>query len=72
MHKPLTNVHNLIIGKVYLDHHGNLNVHNQNTGDTASCLLHKRGWFDKRVHEVEGEVYSGDGVLKYRISGKWS
>jgi len=41
--KIFTNVHNLIIGKVYLDHNGNTEIVNTTNGDTARLTFRKVG-----------------------------
>ena len=70
--KPETTVHNIIIGKVYLDHHGSMEIRNTTTGDTAVIHLKKKGWFGKSQHTVEGTVLDSTNTLRYLISGTWS
>jgi len=67
-----TIVHNLIIGKLWLDHHGDLEVLNRTTGDKAKLKLKECGWFSKGWHEVEGDVYDKTGIPYISISGKWN
>ncbi len=70
--KPFTNAHNIIVGKVYTDHHGTIKIKNLTTGDNAKVTMKKRGWFDKQMHDVEGKIFDPEGNLRYTISGKWS
>lgn len=70
--KPYTNVNNIIIGKVNVDHHGKLNILNTTTNHTAKIVLKKKGWFSKDPHYVSGPVMSPDGSVKYQIEGYWS
>lgn len=70
--KPETSVHNIIIGKVYLDHHGSIEIRNTTTGDTALIHLRKRGWFGKNPHMVDGTVLDSTNTPRYLISGTWS
>ena len=41
--KPYTNVNNIIIGTVNVDHHGKIDIKNLNTNDFATVVLKKRG-----------------------------
>ena len=69
--KPQTSVHNMIIGKVYVDHHGLLRVTNHTTGEYCSLHIKKLGWFDKNPHCIEGTVFDTNGIVKYTLRGKW-
>jgi hypothetical protein len=71
-----TTVHNLIVGKVWLDHSGEMEVLNKTTGDKAKLDFTKCGWFSKgyfsviliqyqlntSFHEASGTVYNANGV----------
>jgi len=69
--KPHTSVHNMIIGKVYVDHHGLLRVSNHTTGEYCSLHIKRLGWFDKNPHCIEGTVFDANGIVKYTLRGKW-
>mmetsp|Transcript_14051 Transcript_14051/g.14094 ORF Transcript_14051/g.14094 Transcript_14051/m.14094 type:complete len:180 (+) Transcript_14051:1321-1860(+) len=49
-----------------------MNIKNQTTGDYAVVKFEKKGWFNKKAHEVDGKVFDAEGKLKYSISGVWS
>jgi len=66
--KATTDANNIIMGKIYLDHHGMISVKNSN-GEHAEIKLHKKGWFSKKSHEVEGKIFDMENNLKYTISG---
>lgn len=70
--KPQTNVHNIIFGKMYVDHHGKVEVVNERTGDKAVLNFHKKGWFEKASHEVLGTVSDKNGVARYKVMGQWN
>ena len=70
--KPMTSVHNLIIGKIYVDHHGRIEVNCEKTGAKAVINLKKKGWFEKKLHFVEGSALASDGSLHYVMEGTWS
>ena len=70
--KPYTNVNNLIVGKVNVDHHGTMLIENQETGHSAKVQFKKRGWFSKDMHGVSASILDLDGKEKYVVSGQWS
>lgn len=70
--KPYTNVNNIIVGKINVDHHGKLNIINTKTNHSAKIVLKKRGWFSKDPHFVSGSVFSPDNTQLYQIEGYWS
>ena len=70
--KPQTNVHNIIFGKMYVDHYGKMEVVNNTTGDQAVLNFHKRGWFEKASHEVTGIITDRNGIQRYRVMGQWN
>jgi oxysterol-binding protein 1 len=69
--KPQTNVHNIIFGKMYVDHFGKMEITNRTTGDSAILNFHKKGWFEKIVNEVTGTVSDRFGTAHYKLSGRW-
>ena len=70
--KPFTNVHNIIIGKIYVEHYGVVEVVNSATGDTAVVDFKKQGWFDKSFNDITGVVRDCNGVERYLLAGKWN
>lgn len=70
--KPNSSVHNIIFGKMYVDHHGEIVVRCMETGWECRVNMKKRGWFDKDPHKVEGVVVDAERREVMRIEGKWS
>ena len=70
--KPYTNVNNLIVGKVNVDHHGTMLVENQATGHSVKVQFKKRGWFSKEMHGVSASIHDLEGKEKYTVTGQWS
>lgn len=70
--KPYTNVNSIIVGKVNIDHHGTVQVRNQDTGHSASITFKKKGWFSKDHHQIHGSILDLDNKEKFTISGQWS
>ncbi|CAG9330446.1 unnamed protein product [Blepharisma stoltei] len=71
-HKPKTNIYNIIMGKIYIDNSGSIEISNFNNGDRATIEYKKKGWFEKVTHELEGSVFDNFGNEKYKIEGKWN
>eukprot|EP01103_Thecamoeba_quadrilineata_P013974 TRINITY_DN4028_c0_g1_i2.p1 TRINITY_DN4028_c0_g1~~TRINITY_DN4028_c0_g1_i2.p1 ORF type:complete len:339 (-),score=35.29 TRINITY_DN4028_c0_g1_i2:90-1106(-) len=69
---PRATVHNAIVGKVWVDHHGNMPLKNQATGDKCDIKWKKCGWFGANRYEVEGDVVDAQGNVKISIFGKWN
>ena len=70
--KPFTNVHNIIIGKIYVEHYGVVELLNSATGEKALVDFKKQGWFDKSFNDITGSVRDSNGVERYVLAGKWN
>ena len=70
--KPQTNVHNIIFGKMYVDHYGKMEICNSATQDKAVLNFHKKGWFEKVSNAVDGIVTDGQGNQRYKVFGQWN
>lgn len=70
--KPYTNVNNIILGQVNVDHHGTIKITNHDTGHSANITFKKKGWFSKDCHQIIGSIYDLDNKEKYTLSGQWS
>ena len=70
--RPDNSANNLIMGKLYVDMHGNLEVNNITTGAKANLLVHRLGWTSKNAYRVEGKVTDSSGVCKYEVNGQWT
>lgn len=70
--KPQSNVHNIIFGKMYVDHYGKMELKNATTGDKAILNFHKKGWFEKVCTAVDGQIQDSQGVPRYKVFGNWN
>jgi hypothetical protein len=69
---PKTRIHNIIFGKMWLEHHGDLKVTNLKNGDTCDIHLKKCGFFGNGPeYKVEGVVLDKDGNPIIEINGRW-
>lgn len=69
--RPLSTLHNYIMGKMYLWHSGELIVKNETTGDTAIMYLKPKSWTSKSDYEAEGKVIDKFGQTYYSLYGRW-
>ncbi|OMJ81258.1 hypothetical protein SteCoe_18315 [Stentor coeruleus] len=70
--KPHTNVHNIIFGKMYVDHFGKVEIINERNGDVAILNYHKKGWFEKITRSVTGTISDKYGNARYEVFGVWN
>lgn len=47
--KVTTTVHNIIVGKLWVDNHGEMKIVNHHTGDTCLLNLHPYSYFSRDV-----------------------
>jgi len=68
--KVTTSVHNIIVGKLYVDHYGALTVTNHQNGMSCTINFQPCGWSASSLGVVEGSVeIAGD---KRKLSGHWT
>jgi hypothetical protein len=69
---PASCCHNIIFGRMWIEHHGTVHITNNTNGDTAFIQYKKGGWFEGINFKIQGEIRGKDGALKAIISGKWN
>ncbi|XP_053309546.1 oxysterol-binding protein-related protein 2 [Spea bombifrons] len=69
---PTCCVHNVIIGKLWIEQYGTVEIVNHRTGD--KCILNFRpcGLFGKELHRVEGYIQDKNKKKLCVIYGKWT
>lgn len=50
-------VHNIIVGKLWMEQYGTMEVVNHKTGHRAVLIFKPAGWASKDLHRVEGFIY---------------
>ncbi|KAJ4954215.1 hypothetical protein NE237_031047 [Protea cynaroides] len=68
--KVTTNIYNLILGKVYCDHHGTMDIRGNHQ---YSCKLKfkEQSILDRNPHQVQGTVEDVNGRKVASLFGKW-
>lgn len=69
---PTSCCHNIIFGRMWIEHFGTVPIVNNKTGDVATINFKKGGWFEGINYDITGEAHDKDGNLKAVISGKWN
>ncbi|XP_051939406.1 oxysterol-binding protein 1-like isoform X2 [Hippocampus zosterae] len=70
--KVTTTVHNIIVGKLWIDQSGEIDVVNHKTGDRCHLKFTPYSYFSRDVpRKVTGVVTDKDGKAHYVLSGTW-
>ncbi|XP_075591788.1 LOW QUALITY PROTEIN: oxysterol-binding protein 1 [Dermatophagoides farinae] len=70
--KVNTTVNNIIVGKLWIDNHGEMNIINHKTGDSCHLTFHPYSYFSRETpKKVTGVVLSKDEKIKWVLNGTW-
>uniref|UniRef100_A0AAY4A7P0 Oxysterol-binding protein n=1 Tax=Denticeps clupeoides TaxID=299321 RepID=A0AAY4A7P0_9TELE len=70
--KVTTTVHNIIVGKLWIDQSGEIDVVNHKTGDRCHLKFAPYSYFSRDVaRKVTGVVTDKEGKAHYVLSGTW-
>ncbi|KAF7636048.1 Oxysterol-binding protein [Meloidogyne graminicola] len=70
--KVTTTVHNIIVGKLWIDNHGVMNIINHISGERAIIKFHSYSYFSSdRPRKVEGLILDKKGNAHFYIFGYW-
>lgn len=69
---PTCCVHNVILGQLWIEQYGIVEILNHRTGD--KCILHFKpcGLFGKELHRVEGYIQDKNRKKLFIMYGKWT
>ncbi|ORX84788.1 hypothetical protein K493DRAFT_291733 [Basidiobolus meristosporus CBS 931.73] len=70
--KVTTRVNNILIGKIYLENYGDMEIINHRTGEMCILSFKERRWGSSEKNLVEGVVKDKHGKPIWRLHGKWS
>ncbi|XP_059614503.1 oxysterol-binding protein-related protein 1 isoform X2 [Phlebotomus argentipes] len=65
-------VHNIIVGKLWMEHYGTMEITSHRTGHRAVVTLKPAGWASKDLHRVEGYIIDKNKKKLFFIYGKWT
>ncbi|XP_056913726.1 oxysterol-binding protein-related protein 1-like isoform X2 [Takifugu flavidus] len=69
---PTCCVHNIIVGQLWIEQYGNVEVINHKTGDRCNITFKPCGLFGKELHKVEGYILDKSKQKLCAIYGKWT
>ncbi|CAG5896681.1 unnamed protein product [Menidia menidia] len=69
---PTCCVHNIIVGQLWIEQYGNVEVINHKTGERCSMTFKPCGLFGKELHKVEGYILDKNKKKLCAIYGKWT
>ncbi|OMO55154.1 Oxysterol-binding protein [Corchorus capsularis] len=68
--KVTTTIYNLILGKLYCDHHGLMHIHG-NRQYSCKLKFKEQSLLDRNPHQVHGSVEDLSGKKVATLTGKW-
>ncbi|XP_043840002.1 oxysterol-binding protein-related protein 2 isoform X3 [Dromiciops gliroides] len=69
---PTCCVHNIIIGKLWIEQYGTVEILNHRTGDKCVLNFKPCGLFGKELHKIEGYIQDKSKKKLFVIYGKWT
>ena len=69
---PNVTVHNLVIGKLYIDVAGKCQNTNVTTGEVADMEFKERGWSGKNVSAFTSTTKTRAGKPSFKVYGRFS
>lgn len=70
--KVTTTVHNIIVGKLWIDQSGEIDIVNHKTGDKCNLKFVPYSYFSRDVaRKVTGEVTDPSGKVHFALLGTW-
>ncbi|XP_034147257.1 oxysterol-binding protein-related protein 1 isoform X2 [Esox lucius] len=69
---PTCCVHNIIVGQLWIEQYGTVEVVNHKTGERCSLTFKPCGLFGKELHKVEGYILDKSKKKLCAIYGKWT
>ncbi|KAI6203217.1 hypothetical protein M3Y94_00531100 [Aphelenchoides besseyi] len=71
-HKVTTTVHNIIVGTLWIDNHGEVTVENHATGDKCILKFHTYSYLSpNKARKVYGVVKDARGNARFVVQGHW-
>ncbi|XP_064409679.1 oxysterol-binding protein-related protein 1 isoform X3 [Latimeria chalumnae] len=69
---PTCCVHNIIVGKLWIEQYGNVEITNHKTGEKCVLGFKPCGLFGKELHKVEGYIQDKSKKKICALYGKWT
>lgn len=72
LHPPQSRVHNILVGRTWVDHFGELTVEALSSGLVADCVFSEAGWFGAGRGGVSGTLFGADDTPRIALEGSWN
>ena len=72
IHPPQSRVHNILVGRTWVDHFGELSVEALGSGLVCELVFHECGWFGAGRYAVSGTLYGADDTPQLALEGAWN
>jgi len=69
---PLTRVHNILLGKMCIEHYGELHITNLLTHDTCKIFFKKCSFFQSVDTTIEGWIRDSNENVVLNLEGRWN
>ncbi|CAL9695725.1 unnamed protein product [Knipowitschia caucasica] len=69
---PTCCVHNIIVGQLWIEQYGNMEITNHRTGERCILNFKPCGLFGKELHKVEGYILDKSKKKLCSLYGKWT
>ncbi|XP_019854132.1 PREDICTED: oxysterol-binding protein 1-like [Amphimedon queenslandica] len=70
--KVVTTIHNIIVGKLWVDNAGEMTVLNHTTKEKCEVKYHSYSYFTReRQRKITGHCFDKDGTPQYVVRGYW-
>ncbi|XP_031562541.1 oxysterol-binding protein 1-like isoform X2 [Actinia tenebrosa] len=69
--KPITTIHNILVGSLYVDQEGDVLVTNHQTRETCTMHFTPVRKAQEKFTVVKGEVKDADSNIRYIVNGSW-
>ncbi|XP_076134921.1 oxysterol-binding protein-related protein 1 isoform X2 [Alosa pseudoharengus] len=69
---PTCCVHNIIVGQLWIEQYGNMEIINHQTGERCHLNFKPCGLFGKELHKVEGYILDKSKKKLCMLYGKWT
>ena len=70
--RPNTAIHNIILGKMWIEHFGNIEVVNRTKNSRCKVKFHKAGWSKKSLNKIQGTIFDDRGIEAISLEGRWN
>lgn len=67
-------VHNIVVGRMWLDNYGEMEITNRTNGGKCIISFSKTGWMSdaRSFGALKGTVYDASGKVKIKLGGNWT